>query len=551
VVSFALGEGESQEEALSLARAFGETAAVDAAITNTKQRWDELLSNVEVQTPDRALDVLLNRFLPYQVLSCRFWARSAFYQSGGAYGFRDQLQDVLALLHMRPDQAREHILRSAARQFVQGDVQHWWHPDTGEGVRTRCSDDMLWLPFATAEYVRVTGDRAILDERVPFLEERQLEANDHDVYSVPRTADADGTLYEHCLRAIDNGLTAGEHGLPLMRGGDWNDGMDRVGVLGKGESVWLGFFIARVLLDFAEVAKLYGDAACVQKLIRARDKLAVALEEHGWDGAWYRRAFCDDGTLLGSVSSPECRIDAIAQSWAVISGCASSARAAQALEQAEAQLLKDDVMLLLTPPFTGAVADPGYIRAYPPGVRENGGQYTHGALWMVQALAQRGEHERAYAMLSRLNPIHHARTEAQVARYRIEPYVIAADIYYAPGLEGRGGWSWYTGAAGWMYRIALEHVLGFSVRDGYVQIAPVAPRKLDRYRIRYKTNGTTLEIEVERSAQEPQGMWLDGSRIDDNRAPMPSDGRVHTLKVTLPPVPVSVPAPVPVPVSAE
>jgi cyclic beta-1,2-glucan synthetase len=549
VITFALGEGESAEDALALARAFAEPAPVEVALARTRDAWDELLSNVQVQTPDRALDVLLNRFLPYQVLSCRFWARSAFYQSGGAYGFRDQLQDVLGLLHMRPDLAREHILRSAARQFPEGDVQHWWHPDTGEGVRTRCSDDMLWLPFATAEYVRVTGDRAILDESVTFLEERKLEPSDHDIYSVPRVAEARASLYEHCVRAIEAGLTAGEHGLPLMRGGDWNDGMDRVGVEGKGESVWLGFFIVRVLLDFAEVARLYGDNGRAQTFLRAREVLAAALEEHGWDGEWYRRAFCDDGTLLGSAQSPECRIDAIAQSWAVISGCASSARGSQALEQAEAQLLKDDVMLLLTPPFTGAVADPGYIRAYPPGVRENGGQYTHGALWMVQALSLQGEHERAYAMLSRLNPIHHARTEAQVARYRIEPYVIAADIYYAPGLEGRGGWSWYTGAAGWLYRIALEHILGFTVRDGHVQIAPVAPLKLDRYRICYKNAGTTLEIEVERGAtQHAAGAWLDGALVAEGRARMPRDGGTHTLKVTLAPL---ASASVPVRESAE
>jgi cellobiose phosphorylase len=533
-IGFALGEGESVEAALALAHTVADVAAIGAALERTRDAWDALLGRVQVETSDRALDLLLNRFLPYQVLSCRLWARSAFYQSGGAYGFRDQLQDVLALLHVRPDLAREQLLRCAARQFVQGDVQHWWHPETGEGVRTHCSDDMLWLPFATAEYVRVTGDLAVLDEPAPFLEERRLEPEEHDIYSVPRVASESASLYEHCLRAIDAGTTAGAHNLPLMRGGDWNDGMDRVGALGQGESVWLGFFLARVLEDGAELARGQHDAERAQAFLRSREQLCAALEAHGWDGAWYRRAFCDDGSVLGSVQSAECRIDAIAQAWAVLSGCARPARAAQALAQAERQLSGDGIMRLLTPPFQGAIADPGYIRAYPPGVRENGGQYTHGALWVVQALACSGEMERAHALLSMLNPIHHARDAAEVARYAIEPYVVAADVYAARQLVGRGGWSWYTGAAGWMYRIALEHMLGFHVRDGHVYISPARPAAFERYRLVYRRGESVLEIEVGRAGDGEQpgaGAWLDGQVVSADAARIPADGERHSLKV--------------------
>ena len=534
-LGFVLGEGDSPDAALALVATLADAAQLNQAIARTRQVWEERLGCVQVQTSDRALDLLLNRFLPYQVLSCRVWARSAFYQSGGAYGYRDQLQDVLALLHMRPDLAREHLLRCAARQFVQGDVQHWWHPDTGEGVRTHCSDDMLWLPFATAEYVRVTGDRAVLDERVAFLDERRLEANEHDVYSVPRVSPEHGTLYEHCLRAIEAGVSAGEHGLPLMRGGDWNDGMDRVGAQGRGESVWLGFFLGKVLADGAELARLHGEPERGQTFLRMREQLAAALEANGWDGAWYRRAFCDDGTLLGSAQSPECRIDAIAQSWAVISGCAHGARAAQALEQAQCQLVQDDIMLLLTPPFSGAVADPGYIRAYPPGVRENGGQYTHGALWTVQALALLDEHERAHALLTLLNPIHHARDAASVARYAIEPYVVAADVYSSPGMIGRGGWSWYTGAAGWMYRIALEHLLGFSVREGRLEISAARPDAFARYKLTYRRDGSTFELEVERGDDRSAGAWLDGKAVALDALQLPADGHTHRLRIVTPP----------------
>jgi cellobiose phosphorylase len=535
-----LGEGESVDAALALARTVADVSSLSAALEHARAAWDALLGCVQVQTCDPALDLLVNRFLPYQVLSCRLWARSAFYQSGGAYGFRDQLQDALALLHARPDLLREQLLRCAARQFVQGDVQHWWHPETGEGVRTHCSDDMLWLPFATAEYVRVTGDRAVLDEPVPFLEERRLEPEEHDLYSVPRVSTESASLYEHCLRALDAGTTAGEHGLPLMRGGDWNDGMDRVGALGKGESVWLGFFLVRVLADAAELARVRHDDERAQAFLRTREQLGAALEAHGWDGAWYRRAFCDDGSLLGSAESPECRIDAIAQAWAVLSGCARPARSAQALAEAERQLGGDGIMRLLTPPFAGAVADPGYIRAYPPGVRENGGQYTHGALWIVQALACSGEHERAHDLLSMLNPIHHARDAAGIARYAIEPYVVAADVYDAPQLVGRGGWSWYTGAAGWMYRIALEHMLGLRVRDGRLHVAPARPAAFERYRVVYRRGASMLEIEVGRASEVASaGIWLDGQAIAGDSAPIPEDGKRHGLRVVtaLPAVP--------------
>jgi cellobiose phosphorylase len=530
-LAFVLGDAADKVQAAEAARRWGDIDGISQAFAKTNEHWDVLLGGIQIETPDPAFDLLVNRWLLHQVVACRVLGRSAFYQSGGAFGFRDQLQDVLALLHVRPQMARDHLLRAAARQFEQGDVQHWWHAEDGAGIRTRCSDDMLWLPYATLEYVRVTGDRAVLDEEVPFLVDRPIPPDQHDLFGIPRVSGQSASLYDHCVRAVDVGLTKGPHGIPLMRGGDWNDGMDHVGAGGQGESIWLGWFLAYILREFALVATARGDAARAQRWRAEVRQLAQANEDHGWDGKWYRRAYFDDGQPLGAETSPECRIDAIAQSWAVISGAATTQRAAQAIDQAEEQLMRErpPMMLLLTPGFDGHGPDPGYIRGYPPGIRENGGQYTHGVLWTVQALAMLGEAERAYALFSKLNPILHALSREDVNRYAVEPYVIAGDVYSAPEHDGRGGWTWYTGAAGWMYRLAIEWILGLRIRGNVLTIRPCVPSRWSRYSIRLRHRTSTYEIVV-----EPGGdlqLVLDGAPVSGDSVDLVDDGKPHQIRV--------------------
>nr|MDQ2647558.1 glycosyl transferase [Myxococcota bacterium] len=521
---------ESPIAARTLALEQGTDAAVARAFEAATGSWRQLLGTVQVRTPDPALDVMMNRWLLYQVASCRFWGRSAFYQSSGAYGFRDQLQDVLALLHARPELAREHLLRAARRQFEQGDVQHWWHPEGGEGVRTQCSDDLLWLPYAAAEYARVTGDRAIWDEELPFLSERELAVGEDDLFSSPRSG-ASASLYEHCERAVVRGTTQGPHGLPLMGAGDWNDGMNRVGHAGRGESVWMAWFLAKVLSDFAEIAAERGNAERASWCRNEIRRLAAAVDEHAWDGSWYRRAYFDDGAPLGTHSDSECRIDALAQSWAVISGIARPERAALAVAKSEELLIREGprTMLLLWPPFEHHAHDPGYIQAYPPGIRENGGQYTHGVLWTLQALCALGEGDRAGRLLTLLNPIQHARTRESAERYRVEPYVVAADIYSASGWDGRGGWTWYTGSAAWMYRITLEYVLGVSRRDDHLRVNPCIPRGWRSFDVDYRFGESLLAIHVENPEGVSTGVRrveVDGQLVEDGRIPLsPQVGR--------------------------
>ena len=536
-VTFLLGEGVDEESARALIAEYNQHGAVQAALQAVTDVWQRRLSAIEVETPDHSLNILTNRWLVYQTLSCRFHARSAFYQSGGAFGFRDQLQDVLAFLHVDARIARTHIVRAAGRQFLQGDVQHWWHEPGGEGVRTRIEDDRLWLVYAALEYARVTGDWTIFDARAPFIEQPAPGPDEHSVYETPVRLAEEASIYEHCVRAIARTRATGVHGLPLIGTGDWNDGMDEVGEQGLGESVWLGWFLASILGPFAALAESRGDTQPARTYRAHAARLKTALDA-SWDGDWYRRAYFDDGTPLGSTQNTECRIDSIAQSWSVISGVGEPERSRQALASLEKWLIDREhrLSLLLTPPFDKAKPSPGYIKGYVPGVRENGGQYTHAALWVVmaQALMRRGD--AAHELLSFINPINRSTDRNSVKRYRVEPYVVAADIYSAPGHVGRGGWTWYTGAAGWMYRITIEHVLGIKREGNTLRLDPCVPGHWTHYRVTYRVDGAEYVIDVDNPGGAGSGvrsLSLDGDLVDGGTILLqPGSGR-HNVKLVL------------------
>ncbi len=538
-IVFLLGETATTAEAQSLLKKY-RAADLDAVLGAVVRLWDDALGTVQVTTPDRSMDILLNRWLLYQTLACRVWARSAFYQASGAYGFRDQLQDVMALCVSQPAVTRAHLLRAAARQFVQGDVQHWWLPESGRGVRTRVSDDRIWLPYVVAHYIEAAGDFAVLDEMVPFLEGPALREGETDAFFQPTVSDEQATLFEHCARALDQSLALGSHGLPLIGTGDWNDGMNRVGEHGKGESIWLGWFLHAALTAFARLADGRGEQARAANWRWHTTGLDEALEREGWDGGWYRRAYFDDGTPLGSASNDECRIDSIAQSWSVISRAADPAHAAQAMAAVEKNLVRREngLVLLFAPPFDRTPLDPGYIKGYPPGIRENGGQYTHGAVWSAIAFAILGDGDKAGELFSILNPINHASTPDAVQRYKVEPYVVCADLYSMPPHVGRGGWTWYTGSAGWMYRAGLEWILGFRLQGASLLIDPCIPKAWPGFSINFRYHSSRYDIAVENPDGVSRGVVraeLDGKALSGNQAriPLADDGAIHRVRVVL------------------
>jgi cyclic beta-1,2-glucan synthetase len=536
----------AEADAAAIIARYRDAGAAEAALSEMQAFWRSLTGAVKVSTPSPVLDLMVNAWLPYQTLCCRMWARSAFYQSSGAFGYRDQLQDSGSLLPLDPSFARRQILIHAQHQFAEGDVLHWWHAEPiGRGLRTRFSDDLLWLPLVTSDYLRATGDAALLDESIPFLKAAHLAEGHDENYLTPEPAGEDGTLYDHCCRAIDRSLVTGAHGLPLMGTGDWNDGMSRVGREGRGESVWVGFFLYHILGAFIPIAESRGDATRAAGYEQHRNKLLIALNDGGWDGEWYRRAYYDNGAPLGSKESDECKIDTLAQSWAILSKAAPQDRAALAMEAMERELVseREGIIRLLTPPFVNTPNDPGYIKGYVAGVRENGGQYTHAACWAVQSIAEHGENNKALRLWEMLAPVNHSLTLEAADIYKVEPYAVAADVYGAPPHIGRGGWTWYTGSSGWMYRVAIESILGLRIEQGATLVLkPCIPDAWPEFRIEGTLADGSASYHV--TVENPGGFAkaivsasLDGvptELIDGTaRVSLPRDGATHEVRVVL------------------
>ena len=542
-IRFFLGQCDTVEDARRVLERQRRPEAVVSGLAAVKQLWDGILDSLVVTTPDRTFDAMANGRALYQALSCRIWGRTALYQSSGAFGFRDQLQDVAALFLARPDLARAHIVEASRHQFAEGDAMHWWQPYSGRGVRTRFRDDRLWLPYIVAGYVASTGDASLLDEATPFVSGPPVPGDREDLYLAPQVTAESASIYEHCLRAFEVSRDTGEHGLPLIGGGDWNDGMNRVGHEGRGESVWLAWFLISTLRAFAPICERRGEMERAADYRAWADRLVAAVEAQAWDGAWYRRAYFDDGTPLGTREAQECRIDAIAQAWAVISGAGDPVRAQTALDSVEEKLVRreDGLIALLAPPFDHMEHDPGYIKGYVPGVRENGGQYTHAALWVVMAYALMGDGDEAVGMLDLINPLSHTRTRADADVYRVEPYSIVADVYAVKPHIGRGGWSGYTGSAALFHTTATQTILGIrTAGDGsggrVLTVDPTIPKSWPGFDATLRLGSTQWHIRVENPRRANSGVErvsLDGRPIDDHRIPLTEDGGRHEVTVTM------------------
>lgn len=528
-----LGQNENLEKIKGIVKEYSSADKAQEKLSEVKSYWKSLLHRIQVKTPDKTMDIMLNGYLIYQTLSCRYWSRTAFYQSGGAVGFRDQLQDVMAIGYLNPEITREHIIYSASRQFIEGDVQHWWHPVVSSGIRTRFSDDLLWLPYVTIDYIKNTGDYSILDEEAGYLEDEPLKEGEDERYKVTPPSNKKGSIYEHCIKAIEIALRFGEHNIPLMGSGDWNDGMSTVGNQGKGESVWLGWFLYKILDNFKELCAYKKDEDRAKKYESMRDFICENLEKNAWDGGWYRRAYFDDGTPLGSIQNDECQIDSLSQSWAVISKAGRKSRVEEAVKALERYLIKEDkgIVLLLNPAFNNSKLEPGYIKGYVPGVRENGGQYTHAAVWAVLALAELGYGYKAWRTYHMINPINHSKSYLGAERYKVEPYVMCADVYNTPGQEGRGGWTWYTGAAGWMYRVGIEGILGLKLKKGKgFTVEPNIPDEWNEFEICYRKEKAEYHISVKRG--EKREIYLDGKLLKDDLIPYLDSGE-HIVEVLI------------------